>query len=132
LDLTADFDLSNGGTLSLIVLADGTLKELSRTSVPVATVTSTAVSYTTATLDSEDGSVFNYTGAADLTITDILNGVQGQKITISGKAGADSTVTINTIGSIKTTTSAALALATDTIELVLLDGVWTEFNRTIA
>ncbi|MGJ8760376.1 MAG: hypothetical protein ACSHXA_07500 [Polaribacter sp.] len=132
LDLASDFDLSNGGTLSMIVLSDGTLKELSRTAEPETTTEETAVDYETATLDAADGSEFNYVGAAALTITEILNGVQGQTVKIYGNATASQDVTINTVGNIKVASAAVLKLATDSIELVLVDGVWTEFNRTIA
>ncbi|MDN3665613.1 hypothetical protein QWY92_09325 [Algibacter miyuki] len=131
LDLASDFDLSNGGTLSLIVLADGTLKELARTAEPASTAEESVVSYDTATLDAADGSEFTYTGTAALTITEILNGVQGQKVKVYGNAAASQDVTINTIGNIKVASAAVLKLATDSIEFVLLDGVWTEFNRDI-
>jgi len=132
LDLASDFDLSNGGTLSLIVLADGTLKELARTAEPASTAEESVVSYDTATLDAADGSEFTYTGTAALTITEILNGVQGQKVKVYGNAAASQDVTINTIGNIKVASAAVLKLDTDSIEFVLLDGVWTEFNREIA
>ena len=132
LDIAGDFNLASGGTLTMVVKADGTMKELSRTTEPVATTAAAEVSYTTATLDSNDGSVFNYTGTAALTITEILNGVQGQTVKIFGNAAASQDVTINTVGNIKVASTAVLALATDSIELILVDGVWTEFNRTIA
>jgi hypothetical protein len=132
LSLASNFDLSSGGTLTLMVLEDNTLKELSRTTEPVATTEEKEVSYTTATLDAADGSEFTFTGSAALTITDILNGVQGQQIKVYGNTAAGQDVTINTIGNIKVDSEAVLALATDSIEFILVDGIWTEFNRTIA
>ncbi|WP_341221058.1 hypothetical protein [Polaribacter atrinae] len=132
MSLASNFDLSSGGTLTMIVLEDNTLKELSRTTEPEVVTEETAVEYDSATLDAAEGSEFNYVGAAALTITEILNGVQGQTVKIFGNAAASQDVTINTVGNIKTTSAAVLKLETDSIELVLVDGVWTEFNRTIS
>lgn len=132
ISLGSNFDLSTGGTLTMIVLADNSLKELSRTTEPEVVTEETAVAYDSATLDASEGSEFNYVGTVALTITEILNGVQGQTVKIFGNAAASQDVTINTVGNIKTASAAVLKLETDSIELVLVDGVWTEFNRTIA
>lgn len=130
--LTADFNLNNGGTLTCIVQADGKLKELSRTSSAPVAEEDAVVSYDGATLDSEDGKEFSYTGAGTLTITEILNGVPGQQVKISGKAGAGTDVTIDNVDTISVTSTAVLATDNDYVELVYVDGKWTEFNRVIA
>jgi hypothetical protein len=131
LDLASNFDLKTGGTLSLIVLADGSLKELSRTTAPVSVPTITEATFDADNIDAATGKEQTYVGNADVAITEILNGVQGQQIKIFGNATADADVTITTVGNIKTDTTAVLAVAADFVELVLLDGVWTEFNRNI-
>lgn len=132
LDLTADFDLQSGGTLSLIVLADGTMKELKRTNAPVSEETSEPVSFTTSTIDSADGSEFQYIGESALTMAEITNGVEGQQVKISGNDTLDASLTINDVATIEVASTAVLAVAADFVEFVYLDGVWTEFNRTIA
>lgn len=126
----SDFDLKSGGTLTMVVMADGKLKQLARTTAPEAAEV-TAVDFTTGILDAALGNEFNHTGSG-VAITEILNGVQGQVVKISGKAGAGSDVTLSTVGNIKVASAATLATDADYIELILVDAVWTEFNRVIA
>ena len=132
LDLTADFDLSTGGTLTLRVNSDLTLKELARTTSAPTSPTIEAVSYTDGSLDADEGSEFVYGTSGALTITEILNGVPGQTVKVSGNATASSDVTINDTASIEVASTAVLALAGDFVEFVLVDGKWIEFNRVIA
>ena len=130
--LGSDFDLKSGGTLTMLVQSDGKFKELSRTSEAPATPEDTPVLYEGASLDSDDGKEFVYDGTGALTITEVLNGVPGQQIKISGKAGAASDVTINDAATISVVSTAVLATNDDYVEFVYVDGKWTEFNRVIA
>jgi hypothetical protein len=127
----SDFNLKLGGTLTMLVMADGTLKQLSRTTAPEAAA-STVVTFDADPIDASLGSEFNYAGVAGLAITKILNGVEGQQVKITGKAGAGTDVTLSTVNNIVMASAATLAVAGDFVELVLVDGVWREFNRVIA
>lgn len=130
--LASDFALDNGGTLTCIVQADGKLKELSRTAAPATTPTTNVVEFEDGSLDAEEGNEFNYAGTSAVTVTEILNGVPAQQLKITGKAGASSDVTIASAATISVTSNAVLATDNDFIELVFVDGKWTEFNRVIA
>ena len=129
--LTANFNLQTGGTLTMFVMPDGKLKEISRTTAPEAAVEE-VVLFDADPIDASLGSEFNFDGTATLAITEILNGVQGQQIKITGKDAATTDVTLSTTGNIKVASAAALATKADYIELVLVDAVWVEFNRVIA
>ncbi|WP_271407315.1 hypothetical protein [Tenacibaculum soleae] len=129
--LASDFALDNGGTLTCIVQADGKLKELSRTTAPVTTPTTNVVEFEDGSLDAEEGNEFNYVGTSAVTVTEILNGVPAQQLKITGKAGASSDVTIASAATISVASNAVLATDNDFIELVFVDGKWTEFNRVI-
>lgn len=131
LDIAGNFDLSTGGTLTCLVLADGSLKELSRTTSPAVAPELTAVEFTLGSLDSNDGVDFVYVGTGDVTITEILNGVPGQKLKITGTATVDSDVVINDTATIEVAGTATLVDAGDSIEFVFVDGKWTEFKRVI-
>ena len=125
----ADFNLKSGGTLTLYVQEDGKLRELSRTTGPVV-ISSTDATYSTATLDANLGTVFVKSGSGALTINNIINGVEGKRITIKG--GTDA-VTIATVsGVISMVSNAVLASVADYVELVKVNGVWTEVKRVIA
>jgi len=108
------------------------LKELSRTAAPVTAPELTPVSYTTGSIDSNDGVEFVYGTTGALTITEILNGVPGQKVRIYGNAAAASNVTINDTTTIEVVSTAVLATATDYVDFVFVDGKWVEFKRVIA
>jgi len=127
--LTSDFVLSTGGILTCLVQSDGKLKELSRTTSPPEATSSGPVSFADGSLDSDEGSEFEFSGSEDVTITEILNGVQGQQLKITGNDEAK--VTINNEVTISVESEAVLATATDYIELIFVDGKWTEFNRSI-
>ena len=129
--LASNFDLQSGGTLTMFVMPDGKLKELSRTTEPEQAADD-VVLFDEDPIDASIGSEFNYDGDDALAITEILNGVPAQQIKITGKAGAGTNVTLSTTGNIKVASAATLATEADYIELVLVDAVWTEFNRVIA
>ncbi|MEI6865801.1 hypothetical protein [Flavicella sp.] len=128
--LGSDFALNTGGTLTMVVMADGKLKELSRTAEPEQTVTVEST-FETGVLDADNGYDYTFSGAENTAITEILNGVPAQQIKISGVDGANTDVTLSTTGNIKVASAVTLATAADSIELILVDGVWIEFNRTI-
>lgn len=125
------FNLKSGGTLTLYVNADGTVKELARTAAPESTVVSD-VNFDTATVDANLGSIFRYNGTATKAITGIQNGVEGKTIKIFGTDTASVDVTFSDTGNINVASAATLLDATDYLQLTLVDGVWIETGRLIA
>ncbi|MFA9191124.1 hypothetical protein AAGV28_07045 [Flavobacterium sp. FZUC8N2.13] len=131
LDLTANFDLSTGGTITLFVKQDGTFKELSRTNAPEVAPT-TDMNFTTAVLDVKGGTVFKFTGTADTTISNILNGVEGKTIRIYGTNTVDVELTVADVANvIDVATSAVLPDAVSYVDLTFVAGVWMETGRSI-
>lgn len=126
----AAFDLKSGGTLTLYVNADGTVKELSRTTAPASNTVSD-VNFDTATVDANLGTAFRYTGAATKAITGIQNGVEGKTIKIYGTDTASVDVTFSDTGNINVASAATLADSNDFMQLTLVDGVWVETGRSI-
>jgi len=132
LTLTATFDLKSGGVLTLFVKADGSIVDLSRTAGPAAAEDGDT-NFESDSIDAGDGNTFNFTGAANTVLADILNGVNGQEITINGLEGGGNTLTVTDVaGVIDVTADGVLANADDNITLVKVDGVWYESSRTIA
>ena len=127
----ASFNLKSGGTLTLYVNADGSVKELSRTAAPETNVVAD-VNFDTATVDANSGSIFRYNGAATKAITGIQNGVEGKTIKIFGTDTASVDVTFSDTGNINVASAATLLDATDYLQLTLVDGVWVETGRLIA
>lgn len=126
----ADFNLKSGGTLTLFVNADGTVKELNRTTAPE-TVAIADVLFDTPVVDANEGVVFKFNGDATTALTGVINGVEGKTIKIYGTDTADVDVTLSTVGNIKVASSATLAKATDYVQLTLVDGTWIETERNI-
>jgi len=127
----APFNLKSGGTLTLYVKSDGGIVELARTAAPAAAPGSD-VQFAAGSIDAALGNEFYSTAAANEVLDEILNGVEGQEITIYGPSGAP-TLTINDVaGNINVTAQAVLADAADLITLVKVGGVWYESARTIA
>lgn len=127
----AAFNLKSGGTLTLFVNADGTVKELTRTTAPETAVIPD-VDFTTGVVDANQGDVFRFIGTADTAITSIINGVEGKSIKIYGTDTVDIEVTLSDVGNINVGAGATLAAAADYIQLTLVDGVWIETERLIA
>ena len=127
----ASFNLKSGGTLTLYVNADGTVKELARTAAPETNVVAD-VNFDTATVDANSGSIFRYNGAATKAITGIQNGVEGKTIKIFGTDAVSVDVTFSDTGNINVASAATLLDATDYLQLTLVDGVWVETGRLIA
>ena len=127
----ASFNLKSGGTLTLYVNEDGTVKELARTAAPETNVVAD-VNFDTATVDANSGSIFRYNGAATKAITGIQNGVEGKTIKIFGTDAVSVDVTFSDTGNINVASAATLLDATDYLQLTLVDGVWVETGRLIA
>lgn len=127
----ANFDLKTGGTLTLFVPADGSVPfELARTSAPETAVVPDA-NFDSATIDANDGIVFNFDGTATTAVTNIVNGVQGKTITIHGTDAVGIDVTLATAGVIKMNSAATLASLANNVQLTLVDGLWIETARQI-
>lgn len=128
----AAFNLKSGGTLTLFVNADGTVKELRRTTAPE-TAPIPKKNFNTAAIDADEAEVFYFNGGATTAITNILNGVEGKTIRIHGTDTINVNVTLADVaGVIDVASGATLATANDYIELTKVDGLWIETKRTIA
>jgi hypothetical protein len=131
--LTADFNMKSGGTLTLFVQPDGKLKELKRTTQPEVSSAKSQSEFSDDIIDAKSLNEFFYIGAASATLAEIINGVENKIIKIYGSDTANVNFTVSNVeDNIKVTSNAVLASKADFIELVKLDGVWTEANRTIA
>lgn len=125
------FPLASGGTLTLLVKSDLTVIELKRT-ITVASNPSTDVEFGTNTIDANAGTIFRYTGVADVTIADINNGVNGKTITIYGNDEVDVDVTIDDVADlIVIGTAVVLSAADKYLELVKVDGIWYKGNTNV-
>lgn len=124
----ADFNLNTGGVLTLRADASGNLKEIKRTTT-APTAPNNDATFSDTVVDANEGYVFRYNGA-NATLTEILNGIEGQIIDIYGGANGDLTVS-DVAGNIDVVSNAVLGDADDTIKLQLVDGVWLEVSRDI-
>jgi hypothetical protein len=130
INLTADFPLNTGGTLTLYVPLTGVPVEISRTSAPE-TVAVADVSFNTNAIDANLGVVYKSAHTVTTAITSIVNGVPGKTIAIYGTDAVGVNVTLSTTGNIKLASAATLDTAAHYIELTLIDGFWTETKRVI-
>ncbi len=126
LTLTADFNPKTMYSITLVVQADGTYKEVARvTTFP--SDTSSVVTFADAVIDVADGLTQRYTGAAPATITDVLGGNDGTEIKIFGSAQA---LTVdNVAGKIVVNTTATLNSPEKYIKLKKFEGVWYETEK---
>jgi hypothetical protein len=127
----AAFNLKSGGTLTLYVNADGTVKELSRTTAPETNVVAD-VNFDAVTIDANLGNVFRFNGTATKTITAIQNGVEGKTIKIYGTDTTSVDLIFGDAPTINVASAATLLDATDYLQLTLVDGVWVETGRLIS
>lgn len=130
LDLASNFDLSTGGTIVLFAKEDGTFKELSRTTGPDVAAT-TDIDFSTGVIDSKGGTVFRFTGSADISITSIINGVEGKTIKIYGTDAVDVDVTVADVATVNVVSTAVLGDSNDYIQLTFVNGVWVETGKSI-
>lgn len=130
LNLNSNFDLSSGGTITLYVDSSLNLNEIKRTtSAPTAPEDN--FEFNATTIDFTDGSTQTFVGSSAKTLAEIINGTEGNELTIIGDGTAAFTVQ-NVGGNISVDSNAVLDTADDQIKLVYVDGVWTEVSRTIA
>lgn len=125
------FALNQDRILTLFVKQDGSIVELKREDVPTTTVTD--VNFEGNSVDASEGGTFRFTGTANETLTDILNGVEGSTVTIYGTDTANVSLTVSDVeGKIDVASNAVLATAAHNITLVKVAGVWYESDRNIA
>lgn len=126
---SADWDISTGGTLTLIAGASNVLTEIKRTTAPESEPDH-IVEFNATSIDANDGNVFLRAGTGAIVLGSILHGVEGQIITVKGIA--THTTTINSVvGNISVASQAVLAHVDDFVKFVKVDGVWTEIDRNI-
>lgn len=130
LKLTADYPLNTDGVLTLLVLADNSFKEISRTTE--APVVNVVKEFAEDVLDITGASQFAYKGEAAATLKEILNGNEGNQIKIFGNDTADADLTIAPNDSIKIEAAVVLKESTHFIELINVGGQWFELNKVIA
>lgn len=129
LDIATDFDPKTETDITLVKLATGLWKEVSRNIGSLAEADSTAVEFDTDAIDANEGIEFKYTGAASETLADILNGVDGTEITIYGQATNTLTVAAVAGKIVLISGSALLDAATKFIKLQKFEGMWFETSR---
>lgn len=122
----ADFDLQNGGTLTLKIDATYKAVEIKRTAAP-SVVPNENITFSTTTFDADLGFTYAYKGASAATLADIDNGAEGKTITIYGKTSAALTVA-NVAGLIVVGTSVVLDSDAKFLELIKVDGIWYKGN----
>ncbi|HFK5518840.1 hypothetical protein CMU39_14240 [Elizabethkingia anophelis] len=127
LKLTADFNLKNGGILTLIKNADGTYTEVSRTDAPE--VESSAIEFNDTVLDYEKGTEFVFTGTA-ATLAEIKGGSEGNTVRIHGGEDAAHALTIDPVsGKIKVNSQYVLDTNAKYMDLIFIEGQWIELAR---
>lgn len=127
IELTSDFSLKSGGTLTLIVQADGKLKELKRTES--APTISDKVTFDNTAIDAANATEFVFDGAEAKALGQIINGVEGKQITIYGNDTAELTVSKNE--QIAIAANVVLKTADDFITLAFVEGAWYEVSKQV-
>lgn len=125
----AAFDLSGGGTLTLRAGSGNVMTELYREAAP--TPSSPVIEFDATSIDAQEGNIFQYAGAGNKTLSEILNGYEGQEIEVKGNATGALTIN-DVVGNINVTAQAVLDQAVDYVKFVKIDGVWVEYARNIA
>lgn len=125
----ANFDLKTGGTLTLFVKEDGSVKELSRTVTPSLN-TIPDITFDDGVIDANEGVKFNFNGSVTTAITEIVNGVDGKSIKIYGTDTAGVDVTLSTTGNIQVNTSVTLGDKNQFIQLTKVEGIWMETSKS--
>lgn len=130
IDITSNYALNTNGYILMYVNADGTLKELKRTTT-AETPQAQKIEFDGDVLDVANGTEFHFNGAEAETLADIINGVDGKSIKIFGKS-VDEKLTISATDTISVAASVELTATTHYIELVNVNGVWFEVNKVTA
>lgn len=123
-DIQGDFNLKSGGTLTLRVNENLKAVEMHRTAGPEQAPELLPVGFEDTVIDASEGNVFAYTGTADLTITEIVGGYEGQTIKVYGNNEPNMDLTFHTSGNINVGADAVLSDAAHYIALTLDNGVW--------
>ena len=125
---SADFELKSTGYITLVKTAENVYKEIGR--VATAPVTDAKVSFTGTAIDYTAGTEFVYTGASTATLADILNGAEGNVVRIYGGAAAGNALTIADVaGKIDVASSYVMDTNAKFMDLIFVNGVWTEMAR---
>ncbi|MFC7345983.1 hypothetical protein ACFQO9_04530 [Chryseobacterium zhengzhouense] len=125
LDLTADFNPKTTYSLTMVVQADGTYKELARVSA-FPGIVSTVKTFNDLAIDLVDGNVQKYEGSAAGTLEAIVGGTENTELTIFGSENA---LTVSANDTIVVTSDAVLDSDTKFIKLRKFEGVWFETSR---
>lgn len=131
LQLASDFSLKTAGTLTLLNIGDGKYKEIKRTaSAPVVDPSELIVG---TVIDAAVANDWRFEASDSATLSDILNGVHGQTITITKTNAETSGFTVDNIpDKVSVASTAVLDTKDDTISLINVNGVWYEVSRSIA
>lgn len=130
LSIGSDFQLNSGGTLTMIVMPDLTLKQLKRTTSPESTAP-VAKTFNTAVVDVKEGNKFKFNGTVTTAVTSIINGVENKVVKLFGTDAAGVDVTLSTTGNISIASAATLGDSSKYIELVYVAGTWYEVSRSV-
>lgn len=118
-----DFNLKSGGDLTLLKQKDGSYKEVSRTESEA--LDATTKEFDTLVLEFAADS-YAYTGEAG-TLEEITGGAEGNRVRIYG--GPNALTVADVEGNIKVNSEYALSSVDKYIDLVFVNGVWTEIER---
>lgn len=129
-DLTSDFNLASGGTLTLFIQPDGKTKELSRTDAPEVNIIPDVI-FTTGTIDADQGTTFKFNGVATTPVTLITKGVEGKSIKIHGTNASGVNLSFATTQNIVMNSAETLGDDNDYVQLTLVDGKWLETDKNI-
>lgn len=131
MNIDSDYALNTAGYILLYINANGTFKELKRTTT-ADTSASTEIAFDGDVLNVANGTMFRFDGDASETLTDIINGVPGKSIKIYGKS-ADETFTVSAIeNKVSVAADVVLSASTHFVELINVEGVWFEVNKVTA
>ena len=123
INITSDFDLSTGGTITMFVDENGKFQELTRTTSEPSVILPISAKFSDGEVDAANFKEFQFVGTAATTMTLIDNGVEGKIIRIYGSNTAVLSVA-DVAGKIKVGTTVALADATKYVDLMYKGGVW--------
>lgn len=127
LSLTANFDPKTMYSLTMVVQADGTYKEVARNTV-FPSDTATVVEFEETVIDVSEGFTQKYSGATEKTVTEIVGGNEGTEVKIFGSANA-LTIAAVTGHIVLAGVSAVLDADAKFITLKNFEGVWYETAR---
>lgn len=128
--INTNYALNTDGYILLYKNADGTFKELKRTTVADSTPAD-KITFDSEILDVANGSVFYFDGAAAETLDNIINGVEGKTIKIFGKNATETLTVVATNPLFSVAANVVLKAATDYIELINIGGVYFEVNKQV-